>query len=183
MAILTRNELRNKAIGQVGIGGLKGRIEKGHKYSKFQSKTSIFLSHSHKDKDVVEQAKIFFENLGIKIYVDWQDDTMPQTTSGITAQKIKSKIISNDKFVFLATNNAVVSRWCNWEVGIGDTYKFSKDKIVVFGLADNNRTWHGNEYLQIYPRIEENPTRDGEINYFVWYPDNSYTTLFDWLNK
>lgn len=184
MAIITRNELRSKAVGYVGSNRLKGGvINESRKFTRTQSKTSVFLSHSHKDKDVVEQAKILFENIGVNIYVDWQDETMPQTTNGVTATKIKSKIMTNDKFVFLATNNAVVSRWCNWEVGVGDTFKFSKDNLVILGLADNNKTWNGNEYLQIYPRIEENPTTDGRKHYFVWYPNGSYVTLIDWLRK
>jgi len=109
MAILTRLEFEDKAKAFAGIRGLKGFVNESRKFSKPTSLTSIFLSHSHKDKDVVEQAKFFFENLGISIYVDWEDDTMPQVTSGITAQKIKNKIILNDKFIFLATNNAIIS--------------------------------------------------------------------------
>ncbi len=109
---------------------------------------------------------------------------MPERTNGITAQKIKNQIISvNDKFVLLATNNAVDSKWCNWEVGIADPFKLSYKKLAILPLADNSGTWNGNEYLQIYPRIELNPRQSGGEGYYVWYPDGTWETIETWLRK
>lgn len=179
MAIITRAQFSAEAQSKAGSRGLKGIVNESRSFSKLGSATSIFLSHSHHDKDVVEQAKIFFENLGITIYVDWADNTMPESTNGVTAQKIKNKImIDNDKFVLLGTNNAVLSKWCNWEVGIADPFKLSYKKMAILPLADNSGTWNGNEYLQIYPRIEKH-----ERDYFVWYPDGSVETINQWLTK
>ena len=194
MAIITESEFRNLASQYSGYVGLKGYVNESRTFSKSTSVTSIFLSHSHQDKDKVEQAKIFFEHLGISIYVDWMDETMPERTDGVTAKKIKSKIIENEKFVLLATNRAVSSKWCNWEVGIGDTYKLSKDNIAILGLADNNRHWTGNEYLQIYPSIEyQNGTSKNNLGtyipkgYYILYPsiDGSrrFKTLEEWLKE
>lgn len=195
MAIITESEFRNIAYQNSGTRGLQGFVNESRTFSKTTSTTSIFLSHSHKDKNKVEQAKIFFENLGISIYVDWMDSTMPESTSGITATRIKSKIQENEKFVLLATNLAINSKWCNWEVGVGDIYKLSKDNIAILGLADNNRHWNGNEYLQIYPSIEyENGNSKNNAGsyipkgYYVLYPPNSngsrtFITLEKWLKK
>ncbi|MBE7646731.1 TIR domain-containing protein [Tenacibaculum finnmarkense genomovar ulcerans] len=193
--MITESEFRNIASQKTRTGGLRGYVNETRTFSKTTSITSIFLSHSHKDKNKVEQAKIFFENLGISIYVDWMDSTMPESTSGITATRIKSKIKENEKFVLLATNLAVNSKWCNWEVGVGDIYKLSTDNIAILGLADNNRLWNGNEYLQIYPSIEyENGNNKNNLDnyipkgYYVLYPPNSngsrkYITLEKWLKK
>lgn len=184
MAILTRGQFASIAQTKAGTRGLRGFVNESRTFSKTTSITSIFLSHSHTDKDVIEQAKIFFENLGISIYVDWADKTMPESTNGVTAQKIKNQIIiGNDKFVLLATNNAVASKWCNWEVGIADPFKLPNKKIALLPLADNSGTWNGNEYLQIYPRIEKNPRKSGGEGYYVWYPDGTWETLEDWLKK
>lgn len=150
-------------------------------FSENTSATSIFLSHSYYDKALIAQAKTFLENLGIPIYVDWADETMPEKTNGITAQKIKRQIYKNDKFVLLATNNAITSKWCNWEVGIGDTYKPLSRKIALFLLAENSGVWNGNEYLQIYPRIEKNPFNNDK--YYIRYPDGTFEDLLIWLNK
>lgn len=182
MAIFTRAQFASIAQNKSGTRGLRGVVNESRTFSKPTATTSIFLSHAHQDKDVIEQAKIFFENLGISIYVDWADKTMPEKTDGVTAQKIKNQIISiNDKFILLATNNAVASKWCNWEVGIADPFKLPNKKMALLPLADNSGTWNGNEYLQIYPRIERSTNNINE--YWVWYPDNSLETISDWLKK
>ena len=143
MAILTRNQFESIAQSKAGIRGLRGVVNESRMFSKTTASTSIFLSHSHYDKSVVEQAKIFFENLGISIYVDWADETMPERTNGSTAQKIKNQIITiNDKFVLLATNNGVASKWCNWEVGIADPFKLPKKKIYLRITAELDLALH-----------------------------------------
>jgi hypothetical protein len=176
MAILTRFEFATIAQNKAGYRGLN----ETRMFSKTSAITSIFLSHSHHDKDVVMQAKAFFENLGIAIYVDWADKTMPESPNGVTAQKIKNQIISvNDKFILLATNNAITSKWCNWEVGIGDPFKLPKKKMAILPLADNSGTWNGNEYLQIYPRIEKNSIS----SYYIYYPDGTSENIATWLTR
>jgi len=106
---------------------------------------------------------------------------MPEKPNGITAAKIKSKILENDKFLFLATDSAVISKWCNWEVGIGDAYKLHYDKICLLPLSENNGSWLGNEYLQIYPRVEQVAGHDNI--YKLKYPDGKETWFDDWLLK
>ena len=90
-------------------------------------------------------------------------------------------IKGNDKFVLLATNSAITSKWCNWEVGIGDIYKLSSRKIALLPLAENSGVWNGNEYLQIYPRIEKDSFKNNE--YYIRYPDGTFEDLLIWLNK
>lgn len=156
-----------------------------YRYASSWQKT-IFLSHSHYDAKYVHVTRKFFENLGISIYVDWADDSMPKKTCGETATKIKHKIMMNDKFVLLATDLALMSKWCNWEVGIGDTFKLKEDNIVILPLISNTGEWRGNEYLQIYPYIK-GPEYDYMIsspnNYNVHYPDGHEVSLVSWLQK
>lgn len=153
-------------------------INESRSFSKSTATTSIFLSHAHDDRKLIAQAKTIFEHLNIRIYVDWADETMPKITSGVTAQKIKKQIISNDKFVLLATNRAVASKWCNWEVGYGDATKLNSGNMALLPLADNSGTWNGNEYLQIYPRIETMPS--GVV---VIYPNGQSEPITNWLLK
>lgn len=182
MAIFTKQQFESIARIKAGSRGLSATLNESRTFSKATSTTSIFLSHSHTDRAIVEQAKVFFQNLGISIYVDWADETMPEKTNGVTAQKIKNQIISiNDKFVLLATNNAIASKWCNWEVGIADPFKLLNKKIALLPLADNSGTWNGNEYLQIYPRIEKSSLNNDD--YYVWYPDGTLEALTTWLRK
>lgn len=180
MSIFTKQEFQaiahKKAISKGYVTLTERRM-----FSENTSTTSVFLSHSHHDKALIVQAKTFFENLGISIYVDWADETMPEKTNGITAQKIKRQIYKNDKFVLLATNSAITSKWCHWKVGIGDSYKLSSRKIALLPLAENSGTWNGSEYLQIYPRIEKSPLYNDK--YYIYYPDGTSEDLSIWLNK
>lgn len=162
-------------------------LDESRSYSNASSRQkTVFLSHSHYDARYVNMAKTFFEHLGISIYVDWADITMPQLPCGTTAIKIKEKIFENQFFVFLATDNAIASKWCNWEIGIGDIFKLCEDKIVILPLAESSYGWVGNEYLQIYPYIsgpDNTLWNDTPSRYSVHYPDGREKSLLAWLNE
>lgn len=179
MAFFTREQFKALANIKAGVKTLNKLVLESRNESSSGKATSIFLSHCHTDKDIVGEAVAFFKGLNVNIYIDWLDESMPEKTSGVTAQKIKNKIILNDKFVLLATNNAIASMWCNWEVGIGDTFKLAKDKMLILPVADNRGNWTGNEYLQIYPRVETVPNYDTIFR--VVYPDNSTKWLHEWI--
>lgn len=181
MSIITKNQLTAIAQNRAGYKGVRGFVNESRQFSRTSQTTSVFLSHAHGDKDMIEQSVTIFRTLGISVYVDWMDETMPEKPNGETAMNIKRSIITNDKFVLLATNTAVSSKWCNWEVGIADTYKFTTKKMVLFPLADNSGTWNGNEYLQIYPRIEDVPYNPNSFR--VVYPNGTSESLETWLRR
>lgn len=115
-------------------------------------KTKIFLSHKHDEREFLEGAISLLKSYGVDIYVDWLDEGMPKTTSGQTAVRIKQKIKSNDKFILLATEGAIDSKWCNWELGLGDAAKYI-EQIAIFPIKKEYANFTGNEYLEIYPYI------------------------------
>lgn len=169
-------------------------INEAHEYSLERSRTSVFLSHKHSDRELMLRIKEMFEHLGIEVYIDWLDDEMTAQTSGRTANILKKKIKQYDKFILVATNGAIASKWCNWELGLGDADKYEKDKISIMPIANsNNGSWDGNEYLQIYPTIEYEDGTSKYVNgkyipegYYVLYPENGkhtrrVTLLKDWL--
>jgi len=187
MAIITKSQLSSRASNL-------HESQRTKYFSASSAETSIFLSHKHSDKKEVKDAKDLLKNIGVEVYVDWLDPEMPETTRGETAIKIKEKIQENDKFILLATNEAVSSKWCNWELGHGDSQKLKKDKIALFPLKEYNRAWTGTEYLQIYPVIEYEDgsnTNNGGFNitegYYVFYPlengSRTYVSLKSWMSK
>ncbi len=121
-------------------------------FSDTTADVSIFLSHSHKDQKKAEGLQIFLASLGVDIYIDWQDASMPKTTNRQTANKIKDKIAQMDFFWVLATKNSMLSRWVPWEIGIADEKK-ADSKIMIIPVEDPSGKFHGNEYLQLYQRI------------------------------
>ena len=141
-------------------------------------KVSIFLSHKHDEIQELDGAISFLKQFGVQVYVDWLDAGMPENTSGATATRIKEKIKENKKFVFLATENAITSKWCNWELGHGDAEKYV-EHIAVLPVKNSHSNFSGSEYLQIYPYIyQSDATAD---SYFVRFPDGSLKTLNAWL--
>jgi hypothetical protein len=169
MSIFTKQQFANVAYSRTGNRSFSQVVNSARIELKSATTTSLFLSHCHTDLDVVKEAVAFFKGFNINVYVDWMDTTMPEKPNGTTATNIKSKIVTNDKFIFLATNAAITSKWCNWEIGIGDIIKFANDKFAILPLADNKGDWKGNEYLQIYPRIEAVEKTDNSI-YDTMFP-------------
>lgn len=154
---------------------------------------SVFLSHKHTDISLVGNLKNLLSKFDILLYVDWLDRSMPIHTSATTANQIKKRIDQCDKFMFLATDEAIDSRWCNWEIGVADILKSQYDKMVLFPIKKGYRDWGGAEYMQLYPTIEKqegyNKNTKGKYiakGFYVFYPSDkngrrTYKPLVDWL--
>jgi hypothetical protein len=150
MAYLTTNQLLEYRR-QPGIHTFANIRE-----SRVGAQLTIFLSHSHLDRNLVEGLIGLLDSLGITIYVDWNDNNMPRITNRETAEKIKQKIRENTLFAILATPNALASKWVPWETGIGDQAK-GQEAILLIPVADPNGQFPGSEYLQLYNRFEFRP--------------------------
>jgi hypothetical protein len=167
----------------------------------YDTKTTVFLSHKHKDIEEIEETAgviEMLEDLGAKVYIDSMDNKMPDQTTGQTASRIKEVIKYCNKFILLATAKAIESYWCNWELGIGDVHKF-QSHIAILPIKEKGEydfEYKGNEYMQIYSHIDY---RDGTTHYmnnggviskgyYVVDPKNKegityITALNTWLNK
>ena len=141
---------------------------------------TVFLSHKHDEVTILENVISLLKNCGVDVYVDWMDEGMPKTPSGLTAIKLKQKITDCRKFIFLGTEGAIASKWCNWELGIGDAKKYPLH-IAVIPIADSAGQYSGSEYLQIYPVIK---TLYNSIkgDYVVEWNGKS-EPLSDWLKR
>lgn len=148
MPFFTENQLRGFADAPLVAANEREFI----KESAEQAQVTIFLSHSHKDAKEVKGLIRHFAQLGIKIYVDWNDSNMPRETNRQTADLIKARIAQFSIFIVLATPNALASRWVPWEVGIADKTKGER-KVLIVPVADPSGRFDGNEYLQLYRRV------------------------------
>lgn len=165
-------------------------------YDFAQKKTSVFISHKHDDLNDLKGVIGFLETeYNVDAYIDSRDPSMPETTSGETADRIKDRIKSCDKFILIATNGAIESKWCNWELGYGDAQKYQKH-IALFPMkpsGEYDSSYKGNEYMQIYPYIVKRKSGDTysdgtpiEPGYYVRYKDGSsfrITELSEWLQR
>ena len=154
-------------------------LNESRTFSTSPNKTSVFISHKHDDLDEIRGFLGFLKNMGVATYIDSFDPTMPDYTCGKTAERIKERIKQCDKFMLLATDNAITSKWCNWELGIGDVHKYKSDIAIVPVKNNNNIIYTGSEFLEIYPYLYQSD--DG---YYIYDPiSQKVTSLRKWLNK
>lgn len=198
--IFERGYFRSTKLQKSIISDSLSRSKTFNARSAYDTKTTIFLSHKHKDLNDEEEAKgviEMLEDLGVKVYIDSMDNTLPDQTTGETAERIKEIIKYCHKFILLATEKAIESYWCNWELGIGDVHKYIRHIAIipVKERGEYDSQFKGNEYLQIYPVIDyENGngrSDDGNAipkGYYVCRPKNKQgviviTPLKEWLNQ
>ena len=164
-------------------------------------KRTIFLSHKHDDLEDLKGFIGYLErNYNVECYIDSDDPGMPEKTSGETAERIKKFIKTTDRFILLATDNAIGAPWCNWELGYGDAQKF-KDRIAILPIKNTGReVYSGNEYMQIYPhivRVDSSDINGVRLTYPIQFPltpgyyvvsvDSdgkvTYVSLREWINR
>jgi hypothetical protein len=169
--VLYQNLIESKSYFRV-----RSLIDESKNFRGETGERVVFLSHKHDEKTKIEKAIALLRENGIDVYVDWLDEEMPPNTNSFTAKRLKRRIDESDRFMLLATEGAISSKWCNWELGIGDGNK-PKEKIAIFPISDPSRKFSGSEYLRIYPYVEEE-----RGVFYVYDPDeNSRETLRRWL--
>lgn len=167
---IKQSELRNKADGYTQH---KHRLNESLKLS--EANLTAFLCHSHQDEELVKGLIVVFQEQGLTLYVDWLDHEMRETPNQKTARKIQAKIQSSDVFLFLATANSRASRWCPWEIGFAD----ARQKGIFIIPTEDNYITYGNEYLQLYPKVDKG-SADGRSGYGVFQPGSNSGS---WLSE
>ena len=105
---------------------------------------------------------------GMDLYIDWQDSSMPEAPNATTASRIRNVIRGADVFLFLATRDSMISRWCPWELGFADGVK-RDEQIAIIATRDASGNYYGNEYLQLYRKIDQSSAG----NSLYWYQKGS----------
>lgn len=195
MPLLTANDLRSFSNVKLSADAQSRTFSKGFLNESFAKTnpavSTVFLSHSHTDSDYVAYAVQLLRSIGVYVYVDWQDASMPKTTSGETANKLKERIRVCKKFVMLASPSAIKSNWVNWEIGYGDAHKHPGRNLAILPFVpDSQSGWPDAEYLEIYPYIDQETVRSSsayyatpQTTYYVNFPNKTRVKLADWLNS
>lgn len=153
------------------------------------SKTNktVFLSHSSKDKEHLPAVISILENHGGRVYVDDEDDRLPNTPNRETAEILRGTVKSCRRFVLFVTTNSKSSRWIPWELGLADGEK-GQWPVALFPTAEKSseQTWSETEYLGLYHRIvwgkiKDVTEKDGWIVYN--HEKNTAVTLRRWLTE
>lgn len=154
MSYLLSKELLNSVRNETRFISTINESINARKRNAYNFEVTVFLSHKHSDKAILENVVAILKKLGVFVYVDWNDEGMPAITSGVTANRIKQKIKDCKKFILLATEDAIRSKWCNWELGLGDAQKYPQNIAIMPITEKSGDIFSGSEYLQIYPIIK-----------------------------
>ena len=154
MSHFLSKELLNEIRGDANFQSFLNESMSVRERKAYTDEVTIFLSHKHSDRPILENVIALLKKINVHVYVDWNDEGMPPTASGNTATRIKQKIRECKKIILLATEDAIASRWCNWELGFGDAFRY-KDNIAIMPITEKrDSSFTGSEYLQIYPIIK-----------------------------
>lgn len=148
-------------------------------------KTSLFVSHKQEELEELDSAINFLKSFGVLIHVDyWLNESNPEdiTTidTGQSRHKIEGKIKETQKFIFLATENAITSKECKWAIRYATTQK-SIENIAILPIREDYTDYGGMDYLQKYPFIQK---KEAELDqYDVKFPDGNVIELGKWLES
>lgn len=191
MSFITESQLSSYGRRTIKRFSADNIVNLNKHYYRDRTRPMVFLSHKHDEKDILQDVVAFLKEEGVEAYVDWMDSSMPAYTNADTAHSLKEKIKVADKFILVATPSAINSKWCNWELGLGDAAKY-KEHIALLPINKTYETFKGAEYLAIYPYIEYEDSgyknsRYIQAGYYVKSKstngDVSLTPLKDWLKQ
>jgi hypothetical protein len=153
--------------------------------SRTKTGKTVFLSHSSKDKDYLPAVISILENHGGRVYVDNEDDRLPNTPNRETAEILRGTVRTCRRFVLFVTTNSKDSRWIPWELGLADGEK-RQYPVALFPTGDNSddQTWAETEYLGMYQRIVWGKIKDvmKDNGWIVLnHEKNTASTLRKWL--
>ena len=143
----------------------------------------IFLSHSYLDSKQIYVIKKEIENMGFSVYVDWIEDPELNRTkvNKKTALLLKKRMESCKSLFYATTTNYQQSKWMPWELGYFDGIK---SKVAILPILDErNSTFTGTEYLELYPYVDKEPSKEFSNN-TLWINEkgDKYIHFSAWLN-
>jgi len=120
------------------------------------AKYNVFLSHSYDDAEVILGVKKIMESFGLKVYVDWIDDSSLDRSkvTAKTAAVLRLRMQASSSLVYAHSPNASESVWMPWELGYFDS--LHPHYVWILPLVEKyDFEFAGHEYLGLYPKVEK----------------------------
>ncbi len=117
----------------------------------------IFLSHSIKDAEIILGLKLELEDLGYKVYVDWDNEPNLDRScvSPQTANILRERMRQSQSLFYAVSENSSFSKWMPWELGFFDGYKGTIAIIPITDVDDPQKIYEKQEYLGLYPYVDK----------------------------
>jgi len=116
----------------------------------------VFLSHCIRDARAIEGVRQLLMRVGLTVYVDWiEDPGMGRSRVTVaTAQRLRTRMQNSRSLIFATSEASPDSKWMPWELGFFDGFRSSR--VAVLPLVESaDETFHGQEYLRLYPKLED----------------------------
>jgi len=150
---------------------------------KSQADKQVFLSYRRKDKNYVKPVVDLLKRLGVNIYIDYLDDTLPDKPNNETASILREKIKTSDKFILMSTPNSKESNWIPWELGLGDGH-IDYPNVAILPLLNDSSYWSEREYYSIYGYIKKANSKDNsKYDWAIFFPNGDAIWLENWLRN
>lgn len=142
--------------------------------AKTRASFDIFLSHSTSDAEIILGVKGVLEDYGKTVYVDWLDDPQLDRScvTPANAEVIRERMRQCESLVYVHTTNSGSSKWMPWELGYFDGFSGA---VAIFPVTKSGESFKGQEYLGIYPYIDEAPPEGGSAKE-IWINKSSMTS-------
>lgn len=142
----------------------------------------IFLSHSSLDNELIAGLKLILEDMGLKVYVDWNDKQLdPTNVTPETAAVLRERMKQCKSLLYAFSENASKSKWMPWELGYFDALKNSR--VAVLPISKNNKySYKGSEFVGLYYFIQFDKI-SGTNKDAIWVYDGveKYVIFDSWL--
>jgi hypothetical protein len=146
----------------------------------------VFLSYSSKDREALPPIMDRLAEEGLLVYVDRiaDADLDPSSVDDNTAERLRLRIRHSRALFVLTSVSAAASRWVPWELGFADG---ANKRVAILPFIDTQptpRSYSGNEYLKLYPYIDEYRNKASRSCLWANAPERpyEYCELRNWLD-
>ena len=157
MSYFTQQQIFDEAARAGGSTSFSAEVRLKAEAKSARTSYDVFLSHAFTDARLILGVKAVLEAMGLTVYVDWLDD--PELDRGkvtsSTADRLRQRMQQSKSLIFATSQASVVSKWMPWELGYFDG-RHGSEQVAIFPLvASSDSTFLGQEYLGLYPRVEQ----------------------------
>ncbi|TDW70589.1 hypothetical protein EV653_4642 [Kribbella pratensis] len=147
------------------FGGAREALRKSAKLDSYD----IFLSHSFRDAEIILGVKKILERSGRTVYVDWIEDAQLDRSSvtAETADLLRRRMKQSLSLVYAYSESSTTSKWMPWELGYFDGYRSGQSIGIMPLVSGPGVKPAGQEYLGLYPRVEELKSESGRLLPYV----------------
>jgi hypothetical protein len=148
----------------------------------------VFLSHSYRDAKMNQRrllgVKAHLESFNLSVYVDWIIDREldREKVTAVTAYTLRQRMDHSSCLFFVTSETSMNSRWMPWELGYMDGVTrngHSYGRVAILPLVDTpgRQSFAGQEYLGIYPYVDEAESQAGDGSIYLWVNRNATNSV------